>query len=546
MRIRSANTQERSGLRDLQWMRPGQYLIPAIFVGFVFVPLGCMFVSMDRDSITTVLGAHNFVSAVKHSLSVAALSTVISVMVALLLALATERGALIERSVFRVVFTMPMLIPSISCGMGLIGLFGNNGFLTRLLNLNFTIYGFRGIVLGSVIFSVPVAYLILADVCHYEDMTPYEAARILGIPPHRQFIDITLPYLSKPLIRAAFSVFTLVITDYGVPIMVGGKYTTLPVVMYQDVIGQLDFGKGAVYGSLLLFPVVITCIIDLLYKDSGFNQYVTKREMQPEPWQKKLVCYLLCAAVSAVILLPIFSFCGLAFFRMAGDRLELTAEYILKAFRLRAGKYWVNSVCIAFFTSFFGTAIAFVCAYFSARTDQLQGKFLHLSAMTSAAIPGLVLGLSYVIAFRRTGLYGTILILVLVNLFHFIASPYLMGVNSLNKINQNLEAVADTLCISRLRLIWDVLLPQCRMTLLEMFSYFFVNCMMTISAVSFLANAKTRTIALMINQFEAQSQLECAAVVSLMILATNMFMKLVIQHLGKPQKNCEERTDAEW
>lgn len=68
---------------------------------------------------------------------------------------------------------------------------------------------------------------------------------------------------------------------------------------------------------------------------------------------------------------------------------------------------------------------------------------------------------------------------------------------------------------------------------MEMFSYFFVNCMMTISAVSFLVNAKTRTISLMINQFEAQSQLECAAVVSLMILGTNLVMKMTARYLGR-------------
>ena len=158
-----------------------------------------------------------------------------------------------------------------------------------------------------------------------------------------------------------------------------------------------------------------------------------------------------------------------------------------------------------------------------------------MSAMTAAAIPGLVLGLSYVTAFRKTSLYGTMLSLVVVNLFHFISSPYLMCVNCLSKINKNLESVADTLCIERKYLIRDVILPQCSGTLLEMFSYFFVNCMMTISAVSFLANAKTRTISLMINQFEAQFQLECAAVVSLMILGTNLLMKTAAIHFERIQ-----------
>ena len=148
----------------------------------------------------------------------------------------------------------------------------------------------------------------------------------------------------------------------------------------------------------------------------------------------------------------------------------------------------------------------------------------------------MVLGLSYVLVFNGTPIYGTVIVLVLVNVIHFIASPYLMIYNSLSKINENLEGVAHTMGIRRAYLIRDVLIPQCKYTILEMFSYFFVNCMMTISAVSFLATTRNKPISLMINQFEAQAQLECAAVVSLMILATNLAVKGLVHVLKKKKR----------
>lgn len=104
-----------------------------------------------------------------------------------------------------------------------------------------------------------------------------------------------------------------------------------------------------------------------------------------------------------------------------------------------------------------------------------------------------------------------------------------MMYTSFSKVNENLESVASTLGIGKMRLLRDVLVPKCAHTVGEMFSYFFVNCMMTISAVSFLANTSTKPISLMINQFEAQGQLECAAAVSLMILAVNMVIKVLIK-----------------
>ena len=114
----------------------------------------------------------------------------------------------------------------------------------------------------------------------------------------------------------------------------------------------------------------------------------------------------------------------------------------------------------------------------------------------------------------------------------FCSAGALSGVYA-SRFNENLEGVAHTMGIKRAFLIRDVLIPQCKHTLVEMFSYFFVNCMMTISAVSFLANTRNKPVSLMINQFEAQMQLECAAVVSLMILLTNLIIKGVAYLMKK-------------
>lgn len=124
----------------------------------------------------------------------------------------------------------------------------------------------------------------------------------------------------------------------------------------------------------------------------------------------------------------------------------------------------------------------------------------------------------------------------MVNTVHFFASPYLMIYNSFNIINKNLEDVGATLNISRVRILCNVLIPQTKDTLLEMMSYFFVNSMMTISAVSFLANVSTKQLSLMITQFEAVRLLECSAFVSLLILCVNLTVKAVVYLLKRRAK----------
>ena len=209
--------------------------------------------------------------------------------------------------------------------------------------------------------------------------------------------------------------------------------------------------------------------------------------------------------------------------------MQLSLENIGKAFSKGAGTYLVNSITIALLAALVGTILVYFFAYVTARTGKtLPNKLLHLLSMISLAIPGIVLGLSYVFTFKSMPFYSTILILVIVNIVHFFSSPYLLAYNSLLKMNHNLEDVADTLGISRFRMLCSVYIPSTKETIMEMYSYIFVNCMITISAVSFLANFKTMPLALLIPQMEAQSFLEGTAVISLVILAVNLLEKLAV------------------
>jgi len=500
-------------------------LLAIVFISLVFIPLFRMFINMDATSIRSVLTSPTFGTSVKNSLVSTTVATFITIVLAYVMAMCVERTNIKFKGVFSIIFVLPMLVPSISNGMGLTILFGNNGLLTKLFHIQGNIYGLRGVVLGSILYAFPVAYLMLTDVIRYEDGSPYEAAKVLGLSKLRQFTAITFPYLRKPLITVIFSTFTLIVTDYGVPLMVGGKYTTIPVVMYQEVIGQLNFGKGTVYGSLLLIPAVIAFVIDLLNQDKGNSTFVVKKYNPSDGKIKKFFAYIMCGFCSIYTLLPIMSFVLLSVSADYPNDLTISTANIVKTFNLKAGDYLLNSIMIAVLVSVVGTVIAFMTAYLSARMKSKMSKFLHLSSMTSAAIPGIVLGLSYVLAFKTMPIYGTIIILIMVNLVHFISSPYLMIYNSLSKINENLEAVAQTLSINRVHMLRDVFVPMCKNTILEMIAYFFVNCMITISAVSFLVNTQNKPVALMINQFEAQMQLESAAVVSLMILVINLIVK---------------------
>ena len=494
----------------------------------IVLPLIRMLSTMASVDVGAVITAKKFSKALRQSLLVSFTATVISVSLAGLLSWAVARTNIHHKTALNTLITIPMLIPSISHGMGLIILLGANGWLSRALGLTSGIYGFLGIVIGSVMYSFPVAYLMLYDVLRYEDGTPYEAAEVMGFTTRDKFFSITLPYLRKPLISVIFATFTMIITDYGVPLMVGGKYMTLPIMMYQDVIGMLDFGKGSVIGMILLIPALIACILDMANRDKGNGAFVGKPYKIKENKRRDRIARIIVILTVILVFLPIGSFSVLGFMKKYPIDMSFSLTNAAQAVNMGALRYLKNSLIIAFTVSFLGTALALFNAYLTARNKTKLSYVLHLMSITSLAIPGIVLGLSYVMFFKTTPIYGTFAMLFLVNSMHFFASPYLMAYNTFGKINENLEDVGATMGISRWGVLKDVLLPQSASTILEMMSYFFVNCMMTISAVSFLANVGNKPIALMITQFEGQMQLECAAFVSLTILVVNVVMKYAV------------------
>lgn len=501
--------------------------VALILLILVILPIIRMFSGIRISDFQKVFASPLFGDALKNSVVLSSIATAISVILAYTLALCMVRTDIPGKRLFGVLLTLPMLIPSISHGIGLTTLFGNNGIITQILGTP-AIYGPVGIVAGSVMYAFPVAYIMLADVLKYEDMSVYEAADVLGIGKVHQFFRLSLPYLKKPLIATVFSTFSLIVTDYGVPVLIGGQTYTVSSLMFTEVAAATggSFGKSTVYALFLLIPAIAAFITDILNKEKGTASFVKKTATARTSTPVNIVSFLICLAVSCLAALPILSFAVQAFVVSYPRDMTFTLDQVRYMIEQRGPEYLVNSLVIALATALVGTILSYITAYLTARMRSSLSRLIHLLVLTFMAIPGLVLGLSYAMTFKETVIYGTIIIMIMVNIAHFMSSPYLMMYNSFGKMNENLEAVGQTLGVGRIRMLKDVLIPQSVSTITEMFSYLFVNCMMTISAVSFLATTKTRPISLMISQFKDNvGGMEMAAVISLMILMTNLLLK---------------------
>ena len=504
-------------------------LIAAVFVTTVILPILSMFSRVTADGFQEVVASVQFGRALVNSLTTSLTATVISLVLALIAAWCVERTRLPGKNLFSLLFVAPMLIPSMSHAFGLIALFGNNGLITKLLHMRTQIYGFNGIVCGAVMYSFPFAYVMFSSILQYEDQLPYRAAEVMGIPRFRQFTGITLPYLKKTMITAFFAIFTMTITDYGVPIMIGGQTQTLPVLMYNKAVAMTDYSSGSVIGIFLLLPAIVAFVVDMLNPDTSQNAYAVETFKPGKNKAQSAAALVFSVLLCLLILSPIISFSFMVFEERYPSVTTFTLAHVEKTINRGALTYLGNSLIYALLAAVIGTVFAFFCAYETARVKERFSKVIHLVSLTSMAIPGIVLGLSYIIFFHSSGIYGTVWLIVILNAIHFFSSPYLMMYNTLGKVNPNLEAAGATLGIRRGRIILDVIVPKVKGSILEMFSYFFVNSMVTISAVSFLAPPSPKPLALLINQFESQRQMESAAFVSLLIFVVNVLLRVVIR-----------------
>ena len=399
------------------WIVRGCLLLIGIyFLLTIILPLNAMLAKSFENKRGAFVGLANFrryfadpslSASLWNSLTVAMISAAITIGLAFLYAYALTRTAMPAKGMFKAIALVPLLAPSLLPALSLIYLFGNQGILKGML-LGGTIYGPLGIVMGEVFFAFPHALLIILTALAAADQRLFEAATALRASPWRIFWTVTLPGCRYGLVSATFVVFTLVITDFGVPKVIGGSYNVLATDVYKQVIGQFNFQMGAVVGLLLLTPAVISFVVDRAMQ----RRQVALLSARAVPYQPSASPR---ADLMATIYCSIIAFLLLGILAMAAFGSFIAYWPYNMAFTLKNydfnnidtngwGAYW-NSLKMALATSVFGTAIVVVGAYLVEKPSGfvLGRSIVHLVCMIPLAVPGVVLGLAYIFFFNAPG-----------------------------------------------------------------------------------------------------------------------------------------------
>ncbi|PIM51358.1 putative 2-aminoethylphosphonate ABC transporter permease subunit [Roseateles chitinivorans] len=483
-------------------------------------------------------------SALWHSVTLSAVSAVVCVVLAYGYAWALTHTALPARALWRALALLPLLAPSLLAAIGLVYAFGNQGLLKAAMQAVGvdSIYGPAGIVLGSVLWTFPHAMLILVTTLSASDARTLEAARCLGANGWRVFRTVTLPASRYGLLISLVVVFVLVLTDFGVPKVVGGQTPMLATDIYKEVVGQQRLDRGAVVALLLLLPALGAFAVEQRLR-ARQRAVLSLRAVphRPTPHRPRDLAALLYCGVVAAALVGVFGIAVYASFAQYWPY-QLAPTLSHYQFDMSDGGGWAsywNSLRMAAWTAALGAALSFLVAWLvdKPRGHRAARGLLNALATLPMAVPGLALGLGYILFFNAPwnplrGWYGGLGLLVLCTVAHYYSVAHLTQLGALRQLDAEYERVAESLGLPFWTHLRRVHLPIAVPTLVQVAGYFFVSALTTVSAVVFLYSPDTALAAVAVLAMDDAGDTAPAAAMATLLFATAALGRGVIGLIG--------------
>ncbi|MGR3062069.1 putative 2-aminoethylphosphonate ABC transporter permease subunit [Vibrio vulnificus] len=525
--------------------------LSTMMVLFILMPLWAMLTKSVQNANGEFVGLANFATyfsssslwvSVGNTFTLGVIVTSVVGVLAFGYAYALTRSCMPFKGLFQILGTAPILAPSLLPAISLIFLFGNQGIAKEVL-LGNSVYGVIGISMGLIFWTFPHALMILTTSLRTSDARLYEAARALKTSPIKTFFMVTLPAAKYGLISTLIVVFTLVITDFGVPKVIGGSYNVLATDIFKQVVGQQNFAMGAVTSIMLLFPAVMAFGADRWVQKKQKSLFDTRSvPYQPEPNKARdSICLVYCSIISIAVLavLGMAVYGSLVTFWPWNKALTLN-NYNFAEMSTYGWSPFFNSLTLAGWTALIGTAIIFVGAYCieKGRAFGPVRQVMQMLSVVPMAVPGMVLGLGYIFYFNDVNnplnvLYGTMAFLVINTVVHYYTVGHMTALTALKQLPSEIEATAASVKLPQYKLFFKVSLPVCFPAVLDIASYLFVNALTTTSAVVFLYSTDTIPASVSILNMDDAGQTGAAAAMAVMIMLSAAIAKIVQMILGQ-------------
>lgn len=435
-----------------------------------------------------------------HSIESSFYSAVISTVMAFFLSYGIRSTGKWQKRIALILLSMSMVSPPFISSLSFITLYGRRGLITyRLLGLSFDPYHKWGVILMQSIHFACMNTLFFTNALEDFDGKLYDSGRDLGANAFFVLKDILLPLLSPAILASFFLSFLRGLSDFGTPIIIGGRYSTLATEIYLQIIGFSDFSKAAAMNILLLLPAFFSF---LLYRMSMKRADERNKEqkgktglrLDSKHWMNLPIQFLLFFFL-LFQLLQYASIFLYGFLRFNKKQIFFTWENMGSLFQYNLSTMGL-SLLLAFAASVVGSFFAFLLAYLMERKMKRGKKLLDFALSLPYLLPGTCFGLAYILAFNKAPLKltGTVWIMLFSLLFRQMPLGSRLASTALSQSPKNLELAARDLGAKPSLVFFQIILPGILPSFFSSVYLQFSQGLTTAGAIIFLISAKYKVL----------------------------------------------------
>ena len=536
--------------------QPGLFLciaaVLAILIIFCIYPIIRLVIAtvtndagaFDLSVIKRVMQTTNFFTSLWNSIKLGLTVAMLSTLIGYVFAYAVTHTEMPGKRFFHVMAMLPILSPPFVISLAMVLLFGRSGVITKtLLGIpRNNIYGFGSLVIVQTLALFPLAYLNLKGVLESIDGSVEDASRSLGGSRWKVFTSVTLPLSVPGILSGMLIVFAKSISDFGNPQVLAGDFSVLSVDAYMQITGLYDLKTGAFMAISILLPAMLAFFIQKFW--IARKSYVTitgkpvgnlrkisdKRTVVP--------LFIVCLMVTFSILLLYGTVVWISLIKTWGVDMSLSLKNYSFVFKrgLNAMKDTLLLTVIATpITAILGMIISFLLI----RKRFYGKKLMEIATMIPFAVPGIALGIGYILSFntRPLLLTGTATIIIAALTFRTLSVGVEAGSNSLRAVDPSIEEASAILGANNFTTFVRISLPLMRSALFSGLLNAFVRSMTSISAVIFLVSVNWNLLTVSILSEIESSRLGVASaycvVLMVMVLAAMLVMEFALNRTDK-------------
>ncbi|MEW6335223.1 MAG: iron ABC transporter permease [Thermodesulfobacteriota bacterium] len=474
-----------------------------------------------------------------NTLLLGVINTVVCLIIGFCLAYMTTRGPWIMRKPLKVIALVPLIAPPYLFALSLIILFGRNGLVTRMFDLDWQLYGFTGVVISQTLAFIPLAYIMIESTLMSLNPNLEESAYDMGASEVTILRTITIPLLAPGLLKAALLIFVMTIAEFGNAAILGGRTPFLAPDTYTLITGESDFNMGSVLSVVLIAPCIVVFLIHNYLLEGKKFTTIGGKPVASEPRRItpliKIPFIIITVVAAGAIFLCFAVVLASSFYKILG----VTDKFVLSNYLdFTSNQAIYNSIRVSFVAAVIGAMIGVLLAYVIVRGKFFGRNFIEMVSLSGFALPGTVLGIGYLLAFSAPPLKltGGIMILALNCVFRFLAVGVEAGISKLHQIHVEIEEASADLGASFLTTFFRIVLPIMFPAFIAGFIYTFMTAIVSLSAVVFLVSPGFQLAAVKIFDAAVYGEIGIASATTIKLMVIVMLCMAVLNVITKKTK----------